>query len=453
MAEVETSLETSVTTKTTETVEETTTTTVEVNGCDHNNSEKEVDKVTISSEECVNGTSKVTENGEAKAETTEESSEPEAEAVPEGEADKVEPEKKEEVIPKVILHQFPPGKDIPSLSLFCLKLETFLRLNKIPYENQYGFKLGKKGKLPWIEYQGERKTDSNLIIDYLTEKFDVHIDDELTDEQHAIGRAVQAMIEENSYWGLTYNRFIDNYNEYKRILAPTTGGGIGFNVGVKMTQRKVRTSLEGQGLGRHSKEEIYAIIEKDLKSVSAILGEKQYLLGDKVSIVDCTVFSFFANVLWCGLDSPMSQYVKENATNLVAYCDRIKDECWPDWAEMVLGDKPEPALKKGFSFRKKRAKPKKEKEEKAEEEEKKEEKSEEETTENAEEKKDEEKPEEKKESEEQTSEKNTGDKPAEPVAEEKSTETQSETKESESKEPPAESSEGAEKSEPEKEST
>lgn len=345
-------------------IEESTTKT-EVNG-DHNNSENsnEVDKVTKNSEECLNGTANVTENGgTAHVESDEKPASPETKetAEAEGEGDTLTTEKKEEETPKVIVHQFPPGKDIPSLSLFCLKLETFLRLNKIPYENQYGYKLGKKGKLPWIEYQGERKTDSSFIIEYLKEKFELQIDQGLSDEDKALGRAVKVMIEENSYWGLSYNRFVDNYNEYKKILAPTSGG-IGFNVGLKMTQRKVRAALDGHGIGKHSREEIYELMEKDIMTVSTLLGEKQYLLGDQISSFDCTVFSFFANVLWCGLESPMSTFVKENAANLVAYCERIKEECWTDWAEMVLGDKPEPQLKKGFSFRKKRSKPTKQKE-------------------------------------------------------------------------------------------
>ena len=34
----------------------------------------------------------------------------------------------------VVLHQFPRGKITPSISPFCLKLETYLRVAAIPYE-------------------------------------------------------------------------------------------------------------------------------------------------------------------------------------------------------------------------------------------------------------------------------------------------------------------------------
>jgi len=295
---------------------------------------------------------------ESNEKTATESEEAPAVAVSGGEGDVIEEEKKEESPPKVILHQFPPGKNVPSLSVFCLKLETFLRLNKIPYESQYGYKIGKKGKLPWIEYKGEKKYDSSMIINFLNEKFDVNVDAEFSSEQCALGRTVKSMLEENTYWTLVFNRFIDNFNEYKKIQAPASGGGIGFSVSMKMQQRKSRSNMDGHGIGRHSHDEIYQIANDDIAAVSQLLGDKDYILGDKPSSYDCTLFAFFGNVLYCGLESPLKTYIQENAKNIAPYCERIKDLCWQDWSEMVLGEKPEPALKKGFSFRKKKKTPK-----------------------------------------------------------------------------------------------
>ena len=47
---------------------------------------------------------------------------------------------------------------------FSLKLETWIRLNKIPYENVYSIKFSKKGQIPYIELNGNQLADSNLII-------------------------------------------------------------------------------------------------------------------------------------------------------------------------------------------------------------------------------------------------------------------------------------------------
>jgi glutathione S-transferase len=273
----------------------------------------------------------------------------------EGSADAVVEEPKEEAPPKVKLHQFPTGKNIPNLSPFCLKLETFLRVNKIPYENDYGYKMGKKGKLPWIEYKGEKKNDSNMIIDYLNETFEVNLDKDFSNEQLALGRATRSMLEENTYWALIYNRYVENFNEFKKLVPLPSGGSLGFNVSQKMYQRKMQKCLDGHGLGRHSKEELYKIAEDDIKALSDLLGEKEYLLGENPSSFDCTVFGLCANILYSGMESPMCTYIKENATNIVALCDKIKETYWADWAEMC-GESTQPTLKKGFSFRKKKSK-------------------------------------------------------------------------------------------------
>ena len=265
-------------------------------------------------------------------------------------------EAEEELPPKVILYQFPPGEHIPNLSPFCLKLETFLRINSIPYENQYGYKMGKKGKLPWIEYKGERVADSNIIVHYLNEKFEIDLDKNFSSEEVALGRAVKCMLEENTYWVLIYDRYVENFNEYKKLTAPPTGTGIGFNITQKMFQRKMRSNLDAQGLGRHSKEELYVIGENDLKAVSDIFVNKDFLLGDRPSTFDCTVFGLCANVLYSGFESPLATYMKENAANLCQFCDRMKSLYWVDWADAVVEKKSVPTVKKSFSFKKKNQK-------------------------------------------------------------------------------------------------
>ena len=47
---------------------------------------------------------------------------------------------------------------------FSLKLETWIKLNKIPYENVYSIKFSKKGQIHYIELNGNQLADSNLII-------------------------------------------------------------------------------------------------------------------------------------------------------------------------------------------------------------------------------------------------------------------------------------------------
>lgn len=100
----------------------------------------------------------------------------------------------------VILHQYERGLGVPNLSPFCLKLETYLRMAKIPYDCDFVFKHSKKGKFPWIEYDGQEIANSSICIEFLNKKFDVDLDDGLTEEQKGLARAVKIMLEENTFW-------------------------------------------------------------------------------------------------------------------------------------------------------------------------------------------------------------------------------------------------------------
>ena len=54
----------------------------------------------------------------------------------------------------VVLHQFPRGLTCPSISPYVLKLETFLRIHRIKYVNDFEQPLSEKGKCPWITFNG-----------------------------------------------------------------------------------------------------------------------------------------------------------------------------------------------------------------------------------------------------------------------------------------------------------
>ena len=100
----------------------------------------------------------------------------------------------------VVLHQFAPTDSSVNGSPPCLKLETFLRMAKIPYENDYALKFSKKGKMPWIEFNGQEVADSNFCIRFLMREFKVDIDSHLTNTEKATAHSVRTMLEENTYW-------------------------------------------------------------------------------------------------------------------------------------------------------------------------------------------------------------------------------------------------------------
>ena len=100
----------------------------------------------------------------------------------------------------VLLHQPPSCDKVPMLSNFAVKLETYLRMTEIPYENSFGPKVSSKGKIPSIKYNGKNIADSNFCIRFLNEEFQATLDDKLSETERAVSHAIKTMVEENTYW-------------------------------------------------------------------------------------------------------------------------------------------------------------------------------------------------------------------------------------------------------------
>lgn len=97
------------------------------------------------------------------------------------------------------LFQFPRMFGIPNVSPFCCKLETWLRIARVPYEvvDTGDPRKAPKGKLPFIEDAGVRIGDSSLIVDHLVKTRGVDPDARLSASQRATALLVQRMLEEH----------------------------------------------------------------------------------------------------------------------------------------------------------------------------------------------------------------------------------------------------------------
>lgn len=244
----------------------------------------------------------------------------------------VDGEKQEEVNgtapPKVSLYQHPPWNAIPSPLPACIKVETYCRMLKIPYENVY--KPGTDQKLPYIEYQGETKKHD--LIGFLNSKFEADPDANLNEMDKACSRAFQTMVEENTFWSLMYYRWVDNFAETKKYFKGLDV--VRKNVRPKLDQGKCVKCLEAHEIGKHNKEEIYAIGEKDLRALSAFLGDKEFFMGSDPTTIDCTMFGLLSCLLHTAENSPLAKVVNEDLKNLVDFCDRMKLNFWLDWNDL-----------------------------------------------------------------------------------------------------------------------
>lgn len=229
----------------------------------------------------------------------------------------------------VILHQLSRGPYAPTISQFILKLETYLRMANIPYRNVHSRQKSKKGKYPWIEYNGEEICDTEFIIEYLNEKFEIDLNKQYSATDLAIARAFQKMLEENTFWAVTLDRWLfDKESTGLRLVKL-------HPIGIFFLRRLVKKSTYYHGIGRHSKEEVYHILDLDLKSLSEFLGKKKFLLGDEPCQADASVFGQLGQIYWHGFGNPCYTVYFKKYKNLCDYCERMKDKFWPDWEQCI----------------------------------------------------------------------------------------------------------------------
>ncbi len=173
------------------------------------------------------------------------------------------------------LYQFALAFGLPNMSPFCMKVETYLRMAGLPYECPRGADLFKspKGKLPYIEDNGKIVADSTFIIDYLKATYGDPLDAMLTPRSRGLGVVIQRTFEESLYWPVLYSRWIEDAGYAKVNDAAFSGLKFPLRQLVPVFARRgLRRQLHGQGTGRHSRDEIYAIGCRDVSAVAELLG-------------------------------------------------------------------------------------------------------------------------------------------------------------------------------------
>lgn len=232
----------------------------------------------------------------------------------------------------VKLFAYPRGVGMPNASPFCMKLETWLRMNAIEYAfvPMLDPRKAPMGKLPMIEHAGNQVPDSDCIIDYLQQSLGIHPDEGLDETQRAISHAFKRMLEEHSYWGIVCGRWQreQTWLEWRQTafdgIPPLVKPLIS-----KLVRKQVVRDARGHGLARQPEAEILRRIGQDMDAVAAQLGSKTYFLDDKPRNIDATVYAFVGNLLHPQLNWPQPDLVRKH-DNLVAYCDRMRDQYFGD---------------------------------------------------------------------------------------------------------------------------
>jgi len=227
----------------------------------------------------------------------------------------------------ITLYGFAPAFGLPDPSPFVMKTEVQLKLAELPFGRaRANPREAPKGKIPFIEDDGEIVADSTFIREHIERKYGIDLDRGLTRDMRARAWAIERMLEDHLYWAILQVRWADDRNFAKGpshffdTLPPDSREAVRAGA-----RKRAVDALHAHGLGRHAKVEIDALAARSVASLAALLGNKPYLMGPEPCGVDATAFAMVAGLLTPWFESDLRKYT-ESHRNLVSFCDRMMAE-------------------------------------------------------------------------------------------------------------------------------
>ncbi|EKF39539.1 hypothetical protein MOQ_000230 [Trypanosoma cruzi marinkellei] len=224
----------------------------------------------------------------------------------------------------------------PNFFPHCVKIETFLRLEKIAYTVHFtsDASLSPTGRLPFIVYNGTIVGDSGPCMEYLKETLHLSLDNSLTPEDHAIGHITRRMVETSLNYGLQRSTLVDRPGLMQQMFIKE------YLVEPKMARRLVRSmrfklvkALNTLGYNTLSEDQYPQEFLHEVQSLETLLSTKPFLLGNTPTSYDCTVYAWL-HVAWeIGPHGPAIKYLRKSNI-LSEYITRMKNLAFPDINEL-----------------------------------------------------------------------------------------------------------------------
>jgi glutathione S-transferase len=233
------------------------------------------------------------------------------------------------------LFAFGPGFGLPEVSPFCTKTEVHLKMAGLPYRKEKAMPdMSPKGQLPYIEDRGRLIADSHFIRAHIEKKYGVDLDEGLSAAERAQAWAIERMLENHFNWASGYARWMipANFEAGPARFFDDAPAHVRDQLR-KDTLAKVARRYFEVGMTRHSADEILDLGDRSLLTLSALLDDKPYLMGERPTGVDAAMFGMTAGILTPFFESPLRQRA-ESYPNLVAYTERMMRQYYPEhtWA-------------------------------------------------------------------------------------------------------------------------
>ena len=194
-----------------------------------------------------------------------------------------------------------PFGELRDMSPFVLKAEDHLRLAGLGYEKRVGdLRKAPRGKIPFIEHEGTRTTDSAQIIRYLADAGLADLDAGLDAEQRAERSALIALLELELYFIISWFRYQHGWELYRvcgahyfrELGIPSFLTPLALNV----VRRKFLRAIHDQGAGRREIQENNDRLAEIFDALEQFKSRHDgpFWFGERPTSVDATAHAFVA---------------------------------------------------------------------------------------------------------------------------------------------------------------
>jgi glutathione S-transferase len=191
---------------------------------------------------------------------------------------------------------------------------------------------GPKRKSPWIEDDGLRLGDTELILDYVKKKYHKQVDSDLSPIDSARSQVLRGMLEEHYHQIFEYELIVldEGFVHLRKFFEGKMPGPI-LSIVAPYIRRSFKKHLFERGIARHAPDEVVAMGRADIDALSTWLGDRQWFITDHPTKADASAFGLLAASIRSPLPTPVCAYARAKP-NLVAFVDRMLARFFPEHA-------------------------------------------------------------------------------------------------------------------------